>query len=309
LKSTFYSFDYKGNLILENRICRIEQSAEISVNFPLKIIRIMNTDQILEKLTGILVEYGPKLLGAVVVLVLGSWVINLIMRGIRKMMDRSSMDDSLKPFLRSLTRNLLRALLFISVLGMVGIEMTSFIAILGAAGLAIGLALSGTLQNFAGGVMILLFKPFKVGDYIDAQGYSGSVKEIQIFNTILKTPDNKTIIIPNGGLATGSMTNFSTEETRRVDWTFGIAYGDDADKAKQVIRKLVDQDQRIMKDPEVFIALSELGDSSVNFVVRAWAKTSDYWGVFFDMNEKVYKTFEKEGLNIPFPQMDVHVHQ
>lgn len=269
----------------------------------------MNTEQILEKLTGILVEYGPKLLGAIVVLILGTWVINLIMRGIRKMMERRNMDESLKPFLRSLTKNLLRALLIISVLGMVGIEMTSFIAILGAAGLAIGLALSGTLQNFAGGVMILLFKPFKVGDYIDAQGYSGSVREIQIFNTILKTPDNKTIIIPNGGLATGSMTNYSTEETRRVDWTFGIGYGDDAEKAKKVIRKLVEQDERVLKEPEVFIALSELGDSSVNFVVRAWTKTSDYWGVFFDMNEKVYKTFEKEGLNIPFPQMDVHVHQ
>lgn len=269
----------------------------------------MNTDQILEKLTGIAVEYGPKLLGAIVVLVLGSWIINLIMRGIRKMMEKGDMDASLKPFLRTLVRTLLRALLFISVLGMLGIEMTSFIAILGAAGLAVGLALSGTLQNFAGGVMILLFKPFKVGDVLEAQGYIGSVKEIQIFNTIMKTADNKTIIIPNGGLATGSMTNYSTEETRRVDWTIGIGYGDDADKARAVIKKLADSDERILKDPEVFIAISELGDSSVNFAVRAWVKSSDYWGVFFDMNEKVYKSFAKEGLNIPFPQMDVHLHQ
>jgi small conductance mechanosensitive channel len=192
---------------------------------------------------------------------------------------------------------------------MLGVEMTSFIAILGAAGLAVGLALSGTLQNFAGGVMILLFRPFKVGDFIDAQGFMGSVKEIQIFNTILKTPDNKTIIIPNGGLSTSSMTNFSTEPQRRVDWTFGIGYGDDAEKAKAVLKRLCDEDERILKDPEVFIALSALADSSVNFVVRAWVNAPDYWNVFFDMNEKVYKTFAEEGLNIPFPQMDVHVHK
>jgi small conductance mechanosensitive channel len=170
------------------------------------------------------------------------------------------------------------------------------------------MALSGTLQNFAGGVMILIFKPFKVGDYITAQGYSGSVSEIQIFNTILKTPDNKTIIIPNGGLSTGSMTNFSAEPRRRVDWKFGIAYGDDPKKAREVLRKLADADERILKDPEVNIVISDLGDSSVNFSVRAWVEAGDYWSVFFDMNEKVYNTFEKEGLNIPFPQMDVHVH-
>ncbi|MDA3821119.1 MAG: mechanosensitive ion channel [Bacteroidales bacterium] len=267
----------------------------------------MNSEEILGKVTEIAVDYGPKLLGAIVVLLIGGWAIRLIMRGLKKLMQKSNMDVSLKPFLLSMTKAILRALLFISVLGMVGIEMTSFIAILAAAGLAVGMALSGTLQNFAGGVMILLFKPFKVGDFIDAQGYLGSVKEIQIFNTILKTVDNKTVIIPNGGLSTGSVVNFSTEETRRVDWTIGIAYGDDVDKAKQVIRKLVDADSRIFKDPEVFIAVSELADSSVNFVVRAWVNAPDYWGVFFAMNENVYKTFAKEGLNIPFPQMDVHV--
>jgi len=180
---------------------------------------------------------------------------------------------------------------------------------LGAAGLAVGLALSGTLQNFAGGAMILLFKPFKVGDVIEAQGFIGKVSEIQIFNTILKTPDNKTIIIPNGGLATSSMTNYTTEPTRRVDWTFGIGYGDDVDKAKEVIKGLCDQDPRILKDPELFIAVSALADSSVNFAVRAWVNADDYWNVFFEMNEKVYKSFDREGLNIPFPQMDVHLHR
>jgi small conductance mechanosensitive channel len=200
-------------------------------------------------------------------------------------------------------------LLGISVLGMLGIQMTSFIAILGAAGLAVGMALSGTLQNFAGGVMILLFRPFKVGDFVDTQGYLGTVSEIQIFNTILKTPDNKTIIIPNGSLSKSSLINYSTEERRRVDWTFGIAYGDDLDKAKKVIRKLCDHESRILKDPETFVAVAELADSSVNFTVRAWVNAADYWGVFFDMNEKIYKTFADEGLNIPFPQIDVHLDQ
>lgn len=269
----------------------------------------MNTDEILKKITDMAVEYGPKLIGAIVVLIIGSWIIKLIMRSFRKILDKRNIDDSLKPFLKSLVGMLLRVMLIISVLGMVGIQMTSFIAILGAVGLAIGMALSGTLQNFAGGVMILLFKPFKVGDFIEAQGHTGSVKEIQIFNTILTTPDNKTIIIPNGGLSTSSMTNYSTEPLRRVDWTVGIGYGDSIEKAREVLQKLADADKRILKDPEVFIGVSELADSSVNFAVRAWVKAEDYWGVFFDMNENVYNTFEKEGLNIPFPQMDVHLHK
>ena len=192
---------------------------------------------------------------------------------------------------------------------MLGVEMTSFIAILAAVGLAIGMALSGTLQNFAGGVIILLIKPFKVGHYISAQGHSGTVNEIQIFNTILKTPDNVTIIIPNGGLSTSSMTNYSVEAQRRVDFLFGIGYGDDVDKAKKVLKKLIDEDDRILQEPAPFIAVNELGDSSVNLVVRVWAEAANYWGIFFDMHEKVYKTFDKEGLNIPFPQMDVHVQK
>ncbi len=269
----------------------------------------MDTEQIVSQLTELVVNYGPQLLGALAVLILGNWGIRIIMRGIGKMMDRSKIDESLKPFLKSLVRNSLRALLIVSVLGMVGIEMTSFIAILGAAGLAVGLALSGTLQNFAGGVMILLFKPFKVGDVIEVQGYLGSVKEIQIFNTYLKTGDNKIIIIPNGGLSNASMTNFSAEETRRVEWTFGIAYGDSVEKAKKVIARLADEDPRILKDPVPFIAVSALADSSVNLVTRVWVAGTDYWGVFFDMNEKVYNAFSKEGINIPFPQMDVHLQQ
>ena len=269
----------------------------------------MNTEQILNQASKIAVEYGPKLIGAIVVFIIGIWIIKLLIKGFGKMLNKRKTDETLKPFLKSIVGALLKIMLLISVLGMVGIEMTSFIAILGAAGLAVGLALSGTLQNFAGGVILMIFKPFKVGDYIDAQGYTGIVSEIQIFNTILKSLDNKTIIIPNGGLSTSSMTNYSTEATRRVDWTFGIGYGDDVSKTKEVIKKLCDEDSRILKNPESFIAVSELGDSSVNFAVRAWVKADDYWGVFFDMNEKVYKTFEKENLNIPFPQMDVHLHK
>jgi small conductance mechanosensitive channel len=224
-------------------------------------------------------------------------------------MIKRDVDESLRGFLKSLFSILLKIMLIISIASMIGIEMTSFIAILGAAGLAVGLALSGTLQNFAGGVIILLLKPFKVGDFIEAQGYMGTVKQIQIFNTILKTPDNKTIIIPNGGLSTSSMTNFSTEPQRRVDMKFGIGYGDDTDKAKKVIMSLVEADERILKEPEPFVAVSELGDSSVNFVVRVWVNAADYWGVYFDMHNNIYNTFNKEGLNIPFPQMDVHLHQ
>lgn len=269
----------------------------------------MDSEKLIEKGTNLLLEYGPKLIGAIIVLIFGFWFIKIISGGINKTLDKRKIDESLKPFLKSIINILLKTMLFISVLGMVGIQMTSFIAILGAAGLAVGMALSGTLQNFAGGVMILLFKPFKVGDFIDAQGHMGSVKEIQIFNTILTTPDNKTIIIPNGGLSTSSMTNFSTEPLRRVDWTFGIGYGDSIDQARKVLKELADADSRILKDPEVFIGVSALADSSVNFAVRAWVKAEDYWGVFFDMNENVYNTFNKEGINIPYPQMDVHVHK
>ena len=269
----------------------------------------MNTEDIFNLMNEMVISYGPKLIGAIVVWILGGWIIKLLIKGFKRLLDKRDVDDSLKPFLGTLVGTLLKIMLIISVLSMLGIEMTSFIAILGAAGLAVGMALSGTLQNFAGGVMILLFQPFKVEDVIEAQGFLGKVSEIQIFNTILKTPDNKTIIIPNGGLATGPMTNYTTEPQRRVDWTFGIGYGDDVDQAKAVIQALCDQDTRILKDPELFIAVSELADSSVNFAVRAWVKGEDYWDVYFDLNEKVYKTFDQKGLNIPFPQMDVHVHQ
>ena len=192
---------------------------------------------------------------------------------------------------------------------MVGIATTSFIALLGAAGLAIGLALQGSLANFASGVLILIFKPYKINDFIEAAGIKGTVHEIQVFNTVLKTPDNKTIIIPNSQVSAGTITNYSTEATRRVDMTFGIGYSDDIDKAKSVLSKLLKEDSRVLDNPEIMIVVSELADSSVNFSVRGWVKAADYWGVYFDMHEKVKKTFDKENISIPFPQTDVHLFQ
>lgn len=269
----------------------------------------MDLNSILEQGNELIFTFGPKLIGAIAVWIIGGMVIKTMVKAVDKLLNARKLDDSLKPFLKGIIATLLKVMLVISVLGMLGIEMTSFIAILGAAGLAVGMALSGTLQNFAGGVMLLIFKPFKNGDVIDAQGHVGVVSEIQIFNTILKTPDNKTIIIPNGGLSNGSMTNYSTEGTRRVDWTFGIAYGDDTTKAKEVMMKLMTDNAKILQleGKAPFVAVSELGDSSVNFAVRAWVNAPDYWDVYFTMNEKIYNTFSKEGLNIPYPTMDVNV--
>ncbi len=262
-----------------------------------------------EQLKELFVAYAPKFLGAIFVLIVGLLIIKALRKFLARIFEKRGLDATLRGFVISMTDILLQTLLWISVLGMIGIQMTSFIAVLGAIGLAIGMALTGTLQNFASGVMILLFKPFKVGDFIETQGIQGTVSSIQIFNTILKTPDNKTIIVPNSNLSNTVLTNYSTEPTRRVDWTFGIGYGDDIDKAEQILRELIAADTRILKEPEPFIAISELADSSVNFTVRVWVKTTDYWAVYFDMNKKVYLRFTQEGINIPYPQMDVHLHQ
>ncbi len=257
----------------------------------------------------LLMTYLPKLVLAIIVLIAGLWLIRLVLKGMDRGLGRSNIELSLQKFLRSFLSIVLKALLLISVASMVGIATTSFVAILGAAGLAVGLALQGSLANFAGGVLILFFKPFKVGDVIDAQGVVARVHDIQVFHTILKTFDNKTVILPNGMLSNGSITNFSTEPTRRVDMTFGIGYGDDIQKTKTLLARLVEEDTRILKDPAPQIALSELGDSSVNFVVRVWCEAADYWGIYFDMQEKVKKNFDLEGISIPFPQRDLHLYQ
>lgn len=262
----------------------------------------------LDKMINFGFEYSPKIIGGIIVLLIGLWITKLITKSVGKALAKSKLDQSLVPFLKSLTNIILKILVVITVMGMIGIQMTSFIALIGAAGLAVGLALSGTLQNFAGGVIILILKPFKVGDFIEAQGFSGTVKEISIFATMLNTGDKKLIIIPNGPLSTGPLTNFSTEPQRRVDWKFGMAYGDDVENFKKAINDFFAEDTRILKEPASFIGLSELGDSSVNFTVKAWVNSADYWDVFFNINEKVYTKFGDYKLNIPFPQMDVHLH-
>ncbi|NCC74122.1 MAG: mechanosensitive ion channel [Sphingobacteriia bacterium] len=265
--------------------------------------------EIFETIYALAIEYGLKVLLALVALIIGLWIIKLIVKAISRAMEKANIDVTLRKFLLPLINILLKIMLFISVISMIGVEMTSFVAVLAAAGLAVGMALSGSLQNFAGGVMIVLFKPFKVGDFIEAQGFSGTVSEIQIFNTILKTPDNKTVIIPNGGLSTGAMVNYSAEPQRRVDLTFGIGYDDKIDHAKEVLKSLIDADKRVLKNPEPFIAVSSLGDSSVNIVLRVWVEAADYWDVFFDLNETVKKSFDKNDISIPYPQTFVHLSQ
>lgn len=266
-------------------------------------------EDFMNKITEMVWHYGPKLIYAIVILLVGLWVAKFITKQFGKTLVKRDVDPSLRPFLLGLLGALLKAMVLITVISTLGIEMTSFVAILGAMGLAVGMALSGTLQNFAGGVMILIFKPFKVGDFIEAQGHSGVVKEIQIFNTIMNTPDNKVIIIPNAPLSNGSMINYSREKTRRVDMVFGVGYDDDLNKTRATLERLIAADSRILKDPAHFIGISTLADSSVNFTVRMWVNAPDYWGVFFDMNENVKNEFDKEQISIPYPQTDVHLYR
>ena len=255
------------------------------------------------------VPLAIKIVIALIVLFVGRWLIKVIKKGLTKMMMRRNTDPSLNSFVMSLVSVLLSFFLILAIVGILGVNTSSLVALLASAGLAVGMALSGTLQNFAGGVMIILFRPFKVGDFISAQGFEGKVSEIQIFNTHLLTTDNKEVILPNGILSTGVMTNHLKQDTRRVDWVFSIAYGDDYDQAKALLLRLCSEDPRINKEPEPFVELLKLNDSSVDITVRVWVAATDYWPVYFAMNEKVYKAFAQEGLNIPFPQMDVHLKQ
>lgn len=252
--------------------------------------------------------YLPKLLLAIVTLIVGFWIIGKIVKGTEKVLQARKVEATLERFLSSLISVGLKVMLIISVASMVGIETTSFVAVLGAAGLAIGLALQGSLSNFAGGVLILFFKPFKVGDVVDAQGYVGVIKEIQIFNTIVTTLDNERVIIPNGVLSNGPIKNLFAEPTRRVDMTYGISYEDNVQTAKEVIRNLILADKRLLEEEyghEIYV--SEHADSSVNLLVRVWCNSPDYWGVYFDMHEQVKLAFDEQGITIPYPQRDVHM--
>jgi len=253
------------------------------------------------------VAYAPKVVLAIITLVIGMWLINRFVTVLDKKL--SAKDPTLTKFLCGLIGVVLKILLLVSVASMVGIATTSFVAIIGAAGLAIGLALQGSLANFAGGVLILIFKPFKVGDAIEAQGYMGTVVEIQILYTILNTFDNRRVVIPNGNLSNASLTNMSANETRRCDMTFGIGYEDDIDKAKAICRKLIEEDERTLSDPEPLVVVGALGESSVDLTVRAWTRASDLWPFYWDMQERVKKAFDAEGISIPFPQRDVHMYK
>lgn len=254
-----------------------------------------------------IIAYGLKIIGGIIFLIIGLWISKILTKRVKHHMTKRDVDEALIGFSGSLISIGLKVLVIISTMGMIGVKMTSFIAVLGAAGLAIGMALSGTLQNFAGGTLILILKPYKIGDYVSVQGYDGIVKEIQIFNTILLTLDNKTVIIPNGSISTSSLTNYSTQPTRRVDWSYGVAYGSDFKTVRDIIMKVLIADERILKDPEPFVELGEMADSSVNFTTRGWVKGADYWGVYFDTNKAIYEAFNANGIEIPFPQMDVHL--
>lgn len=249
---------------------------------------------------------GGRIIAAALIFIVGRFAVSMLNRLVGRLLDKRNVDVSIKTFVRSLVNILLTVLLIVAVVGQLGIDTTSFAALLASAGLAVGMALSGNLQNFAGGLIILLFKPFKVGDWVENQGVSGTVKEIQIFHTILTTADNKLIYIPNGSLSSSVITNYSHQENRRVEWIIGVDYGEDYEKVERVIKSILDQDKRFLTDPEPFIALHALDASSVNVVVRAWVKTEDYWGVYFEINKQIYETFNKQGINFPFPQMTIH---
>lgn len=252
------------------------------------------------------IQVGGHILKAVIVFVIGRFLISMLKRLTSRLLDKRNVDVSIKTFVKSLVNIMLTILLIVSVVGALGVETTSFAALLASAGVAIGMALSGNLQNFAGGLVILLFKPYKVGDWIESQGVSGTVKEIQIFHTILTTADNKLIFIPNGALSSGVVVNYSNQKTRRVEWIVGVDYGEDYAKVEQVVRDILAADKRILSDPAPFVALHALDASSVNVVARVWVNSADYWDVYFDINQAIYKTFNEKGIDFPFPQLTVH---
>ena len=266
-------------------------------------------EHILVQIKEILAIYGIRVIGALAIFIIGRWVSKGIRNLIRRIMTRSNVDQTLISFVCNLSYVGMLAFVIIAALGNMGIQTTSIIAVMGAAGLAIGLALRGSLSNFAAGIMLIVFRPFKVGDFIEGGGTSGTVEEIQIFTTQLKTVDNKTVIVPNSKIFGDKITNYSSKGTRRVDMTFGIGYDDDIDKARSVISEIIEADPRVLKDQATVIAVSELADSSVNFAVRAWTKSGDYWGFFWDTTEAVKKRFDAEGIGIPYPQQDIHLYQ
>ena len=254
-------------------------------------------------------DFAINLVTAVLIFYIGKAVIGILVRALRKLMQKNDVDATLTSFVSNLVRMTLLVFVIIAAITKLGVPSAQFVAVVGAAGLAVGLALQGSLSNFAAGVLIVLFRPYKVGDYVEAAGISGSIEQVQILTTILKTPDNKQIIVPNGQIMDSIITNYSANDRRRVDLVVGVSYEDDLDKVRKTLEELVAADERILDDPAVTIAVSELADSSVNFIVRPWVKTADYWGVHFDLTEAIKKRFDQEGISFPFPQQDVHLYQ
>ena len=252
------------------------------------------------------VDIGGRILGALVIFLIGRFLISFLNKLVRRILERRKVDAGIRSFVESLVNILLMVLLIVAIVDKLGIETTSFAALLASAGVAVGMALSGNLQNFAGGLIILLFRPYKVGDWIECQGESGSVREIQIFHTILTTADNKTVYIPNGSASSGVVVNYSNEDTRRVDWVVGVEYGEDYARVEEAARRIVAADKRILDTPAPFIALDALDASSVNIRIRVWVKNADYWGVYYDVQRAIYDEFNKAGIGFPFPQLTVH---
>lgn len=263
--------------------------------------------EVVEYVTNAALSLGSKLIQIIVIWFVGRWLSKRLISMIKSMMLKKKTDASIQTFLVSFIDIVALIVLITIIISVIGIDTSSFIALFASAGVAIGMALSGTLQNFAGGVMVLLFRPYKVGDYIEAQGQAGTVKEIQIFNTLLQTPDNRVIIVPNGPLSTGIINNYSRESKRRVDFTFSISYGDDFELAQSVLLEIIGKDERILKDPAPFIQLSSMAASSIDITVRVWCNAADYWGIYFDMNKAVYKTFPAKGLNFPYNTITVNM--
>lgn len=280
-------------------------------NLAQTVDKLMNLDyhEVLSGLISQSVWIVLKILLALAIYFVGRWIVRRIVRLLDLAFEKRKVDTSLRSFLRNTIRVVFTLILVMIVVQTLGVNVTSLIALFSAATLAIGMALSGTAQNFAGGVMILLMKPYRIGDYISAQGQSGTVREIKLFSTVITTVDNQTIYIPNNSIATAIIDNYSTAELRRVDWSVGISYGDDVDTARRVLLGLLAGDERVLKEPAPVVFVTALADSSVNLTMRAWTKNSDYWDVFFEYNEKIYKTLPEKGLSFPFPQLDVHVKQ
>jgi len=266
-------------------------------------------ENIIVKMQEIISVFGLKVLAAIAILIIGRWVAMFLRNVSLKVMTKSKIDPTLVTFLGHVVYISLLVFIILAALGQLGVQTTSFIAVIGAAGLAVGLALQGSLSNFAAGVLMIIFRPFKVGDFIEGAGVLGTVEEIQIFTTRLSSPDNRAVIVPNSKIMSDNIVNFTAKPARRVDLVFGVSYSDNIDKVKEVISQVLSEDDRILKDPPPTIGLLEMADSSINFAVRPWVKPADYWGVYFDINEKIKKRFDAEGISIPFPQRDVHVYQ